>query len=93
MHRAKRIDIYLSHVLHEVLLHVLACWKEAEFLKTYWRGNKDIFSLVEMYGTGLYGSASQTDVCKGDFFFQLLGAFSQLFSTGSVYECIFWVLT
>lgn len=35
VHRAKHIDIYLSHVLHEVLLHVLACWKGAEFLKTY----------------------------------------------------------
>lgn len=70
------------------------CWKGAEFFKTYRCGTKDIFSLAQVYGTGLYSSASQTDVCKGDFFPQLLDAFSQLFSPGSVYECVFfWVLT
>lgn len=54
---------------------MLACWKGAEVLKTYWCGNKDFSSLVEVYGIGLYGSASQTHVCKDDWFFSILRCF------------------
>jgi len=56
------------HLLLEVLLYVLSCWKGAQVLKTYCCGKRDISSLAEVCETGLYRSAGQADVWKGDRF-------------------------